>query len=286
MLARSPRPRGARDMQRAEPAGRAPLRGGARGTGSAPAAAGGPGLRATLRSAQSLGELDAAFPSTTSVSLSCLGSRAAPGRTGCSATTCWTLPRSGWSTCWAVARRRRSARLAARAHRPGARRGARGHRDRERAALRVLRTGRRAALGALVGADGVYARTARTLEQLRRRRGLVLLLGRAGQTGQQGGVALRRVAAVSGGAGLRPETSRDTATTNARVLRADHGMVGASVRTPPGCQWGGGSDGRGPPHGGEPRAVQLHLSAHADAEDVAQRSQEHFGGRGVELPRD
>ena len=28
---------------------------------------------------------------------------------------------------------------------------------------------------------------------------------------------------------------------------------------------------------GEPRAVQLHLSAHADAEDVAQRWQEHFG---------
>ena len=140
----------------------------------------------------------------------------------------------------------------------------------------------RAALrgGRFVGADGVYARTARTLEQLREGgRGLVYFywdeLDKTGhRVGWRSDAWLRSLEELD--SALKRLVTRLPANTRV-LLTADHGMV--DVGPEHRLDVSGEADLMdGVRHtAGEPRAVQLHLSAHADAEDVAQRWQEHFG---------
>ncbi|MCT1957763.1 alkaline phosphatase family protein [Kocuria rhizophila] len=240
------------------------------------------GYAPTLRSAQSLGELDAAFPSTTSVSLSCLGTGAAPGTHGMlgydvldPATERVVNMLGQWPAdvdplAWQPV--------------PTVLERAAEHVDTATvSAPRFESSGlTRAALrgGRFVGADGVYARTARTLEQLREgRRGLVYFywdeLDKTGhRVGWRSDAWLRSLEELD--SALKRLVTRLPANTRV-LLTADHGMV--DVGPEHRLDVSGEADlVDGVRHtAGEPRAVQLHLSAHADPEDVARRWQEHFG---------
>ncbi|CAL8897568.1 Alkaline phosphatase family protein [Kocuria varians] len=240
------------------------------------------GYAPTLRSAQSLGELDAAFPSTTSVSLSCLGTGRTPGRHGMLGydvldpdTDRVVNMLGNWP-----------ASLDPLAWQPGAtvlERTAQ-HVDTvtvssprfESSALTraVLRGGR------FVGAQGVHARTARALEQLKEgRRGLVYFywddLDKTGhKQGWRSDAWLHALEELD--SALKRLVTRLPANTRV-VLTADHGMVDVALE--------GRIDVSAVPElmrgvrntAGEPRAVQLHLEPGVSPEDVVGRWREHFG---------
>ncbi|WP_233542640.1 alkaline phosphatase family protein [Kocuria tytonis] len=240
------------------------------------------GYAPTLRAAQSLGELDAAFPSTTSVSLSCLGTGRAPGRHGMLGYDVLEPARDrvvnmlgnwpadldpvAWQPAPTVLERAAAEVDTATVSAPRFESS-----SLTRAALRG---------GRFVGAHGVHARTAGTLEQLREgRRGLVYFYwDELDKTGHRQGWRsddwLRALEDLD--SALRRLVTRLPANTRV-LLTADHGMVDVApehrvdVSAHPGLM-------RGIRHtAGEPRAVQLHLVPDEDPRVVARRWQEHFG---------
>ncbi|MDO4919793.1 alkaline phosphatase family protein [Kocuria sp.] len=239
------------------------------------------GYAPTLRSAESLGELDAAFPSTTSVSLSCLGTGAAPGRHGMLGYDVLDPERDrvvnmlgqwpagldplAWQPLPTVLEHAAGQVDVATVSSPRFETSAL-----TRAALRG---------GRFVGAQGVHARTARALEQLREgRRGLVYFYWdeldktahREGWRSQTWLGALEELDSA-----LRRLVSRLPANTRV-LLTADHGMVDVApehrvdVSGVPALMAGVRHTA------GEPRAVQLHTTEDTDPEHVARAWREHF----------
>ena len=236
----------------------------------------------TLRAAQSLGELDAAFPTTTSVSLSCLGTGTTPGHHGMLGydvvdpssdrviNMLGNWPSDVDPLTWQPG--------------PTVLEGAASHVDAvtvssprfEFSALTraVLRGGR------FVGAHGVYARTARTLEQLREgRRGLVYFywdeLDKTGhKTGWRSDAWLRSLEELD--SALKRLVTKLPANTRV-ILTADHGMV--DVAPEQRVDYSAVPElMAGVRHtAGEPRAVQLHTDADTDPEDVARRWHTEYG---------
>ena len=236
----------------------------------------------TMRGAESLGELDAAFPSTTSVSLSCLGTGASPGRHGMLGYDVLDPARDrvvnmlgqwpadldplAWQqhhtvledaaqhvdTVTVSAPRFESSALT-------------------RAALRG---------GRFVGAQGVHARTARTLEQLKEgRKGLVYFywdeLDKTGhREGWRSDTWLHALEELD--SAVKRLVTRLPANTRV-LLTADHGMVDVAqehridVSSDLGLMAGVRHTA------GEPRAVQLHLDPGTDPRDVAAAWSQRFG---------
>ncbi|WP_058955032.1 alkaline phosphatase family protein [Kocuria rhizophila] len=240
------------------------------------------GYAPTLRAADSLGELDAAFPSTTSVSLSSLGTGAAPGRHGMLGYDVLD-PASGrvvnmlgnwpadvdplqWQPVPTVLQRAEQHVDAVTVSAPRFETSAL-----TRAALRG---------GRFVGADGVYARSSRALEQLREgRRGLVYFywdeLDKTGhKLGWRSDAWLHVLEELD--SALKRLVTRLPANTRV-LLSADHGMVDVApehridVSADPELMAGVHLTA------GEPRALQLHVTPGTDPEAVARTWRHHFG---------
>ena len=240
------------------------------------------GYTPTLRGAESLGEFDAAFPSTTSVSLSCLGTGETPGRHGMLGYDVLDPERDrvvnmlgqwpadldplAWQQRPTVLERSAPHVDAATVSAPRFESSAL-----TRAALRG---------GRFVGAQGVHARTARTLEQLTEgRRGLVYFywdeLDKTGhREGWRSDAWLHALEELD--SAIRRLVSRLPANTRV-LLTADHGMVDVAqehrvdVSTDPTLLSGVRHTA------GEPRAVQLHVAPVVDPEDVAGAWRARFG---------
>ena len=240
------------------------------------------GYAPTLRSAQSLGELDAAFPSTTSVSLACLGTGRAPGRHGMlgydvldPATDRVVNMLGNWPASLDPLQWQPGETVLERASRHVDAVTVSSPRFESSALTRaVLRGGR------FVGAQGVHARSARTLEQLKEgRRGLVYFywddLDKTGhKQGWRSDSWLRALEDLD--SALKRLVSRLPANTRV-VLTADHGMVDVphenrlDVSAVPELMAGVRHTA------GEPRAVQLHLKRGTSAEEVVDHWRSHFG---------
>ena len=236
----------------------------------------------TLRAAQSLGELDAAFPTTTSVSLSCLGTGATPGRHGMlgydvvdPASDRVVNMLGNWpSDVDPLAWQPEPTVLERAAQHADAVTVSSPRFESSALTRAVLRGGR------FVGAHGVYARTARTLEQLREgRRGLVYFYwDELDKTGHKAGWRsddwLRSLEELD--SALKRLVTKLPANTRV-ILTADHGMVDVAPEHR--------VDYSAVPElmagvrltAGEPRAVQLHTDADTDPEELASRWSAHYG---------
>lgn len=240
------------------------------------------GYAPTLRAADSLGELDAAFPSTTSVSLSCLGTGAAPGRHGMLGYD--VLDPAGDRVVNMLGQWPEDLDPIAWQQHPTVLEGAATHVDAATVSAPRFESSAltRAALrgGRFVGAQGVHARTARTLEQLKEgRRGLVYFywdeLDKTGhREGWRSDTWLHALEELD--SAVKRLVSRLPANTRV-LLTADHGMVDVAqehridVSSDPGLMAGVRHTA------GEPRAVQLHLVPGTDPQDVATAWRERFG---------
>nr|WP_314315122.1 alkaline phosphatase family protein [Kocuria rhizophila] len=239
------------------------------------------GYAPTLRAADSLGELDAAFPSTTSVSLSSLGTGAAPGHHGMLGYDVLD-PASGrvvnmlgnwpadvdplqWQPVPTVLQRAEQHVDAVTVSAPRFETSAL-----TRAALRG---------GRFVGADGVYARSSRVLEQLREgRRGLVYFywdeLDKTGhKLGWHSDAWLHALEELD--SALKRLVTRLPANTRV-LLSADHGMV--DVAPEHRIDVSADQELMAGVHltAGEPRALQLHVTPGTDPETVARTWRHHF----------
>lgn len=236
----------------------------------------------TLRKAQSLGALDAAFPTTTSVSLSSLGTGLAPGQHGMLGYDVldpqqdrvvnmlgqWSpgVDPETWQPHRTVFNRAEDTVDTVTVSKPRFETS-----ELTRASLRG---------GRFKGAEGVAARTAAVLNELREgTRALVYFywdeldkIGHAkGWRSTAWSEALEELdSAVKRLIRKLPANTRV-------LLTADHGMVDVSAdqrfdaSAVPGLL-------RGVRHtAGEPRAVQLHLEPGVDPEEVLTRWQEHYG---------
>ncbi|WP_270259013.1 alkaline phosphatase family protein [Kocuria marina] len=235
----------------------------------------------TLRAAQSLGELDAAFPTTTSVSLSCLGTGATPGRHGMlgydvvdPASDRVVNMLGNWpSDVDPLAWQPEPTVLDRAAQHVDAVTVSSPRFESSALTRAVLRGGR------FVGAHGVYARTARTLEQLREgRRGLVYFYwDELDKTGHKAGWRsddwLRSLEELD--SALKRLVTKLPANTRV-ILTADHGMVDVAPEHR--------VDYSAVPElmagvrltAGEPRAAQLHTDADTDPEELASRWSAHY----------
>lgn len=236
----------------------------------------------TLRRAQSLGELDAAFPTTTAVSLASLGTGTSPGRHGMLGYDVLDPVRDrvvnmlgswdsgvdplAWQPCPTVLERGEDAVDVVTVSKPRFETS-----ELTRACLRG---------GRFVGAEGIYARTAAVTTQLREGTPALVyfywdeldkVAHRSGWRSEHWLQALEEFDAA-----LARLVRRLPANTRV-LLTADHGMVDVAperridVSAVPGLL-------EGVRHtAGEPRAVQLHTRPGTDPAEVAARWQEHFG---------
>ena len=240
------------------------------------------GYAPTLRKAQSLGELDAAFPTTTSVSLSSLGTGLPPGQHGMLGYDVldpqqdrvvnmlgqWS-PRvdpETWQPHRTVFNRAEHAVDTVTVSKPRFETS-----ELTRASLRG---------GRFTGVEGMYARTAAVLNELREgTRALVYFywdeLDKVGHS--QGWRSTSWVEALEElDSAIKRLVQKLPANTRV-LLTADHGMVDVAAEqrfdasAVPGLL-------EGVRHtAGEPRAVQLHLETGAEPEEIALRWQEHYG---------
>lgn len=240
------------------------------------------GYAPTLRKAQSLGDLDAAFPTTTSVSLSSLGTGLPPGQHGMLGYDVvdpaqdrvvnmlgqWSprIDPETWQPHRTVFNRAEDTVDTVTISKPRFENS-----ELTRASLRG---------GRFKGADGVFARTAAALEELREgKRSLVYFywdeLDKIGHSkGWRSDPWLQALEELD--SAIKRLVQK--LPTNTRViLTADHGMVDVApehrfdASSVPGLLDGVRHTA------GEPRAVQLHVEPNIDPTEVATRWQDHFG---------
>ncbi len=240
------------------------------------------GYAPTLRKAQSLGALDAAFPTTTSVSLSSLGTGLAPGQHGMLGYDVvdpqqdrvvnmlgqWSprIKPETWQPHRTVFNRSEATVDTVTVSKPRFQNS-----ELTRASLRG---------GRFKGADGVFARTAAVLEELREgKRALVYFywdeLDKVGHAkGWRSDAWLTALEELD--SAIKRLVQKLPSNTRV-VLTADHGMVDVAAQDRVDA-----SAVPGLLHGvrhtaGEPRAVQLHTQPDTDPALVAARWQEHYG---------
>ncbi|GAA2115353.1 nucleotide pyrophosphatase/phosphodiesterase family protein [Kocuria atrinae] len=240
------------------------------------------GYAPTLRKAQSLGDLDAAFPTTTSVSLSSLGTGLPPGQHGMLGYDVvdpaqdrvvnmlgqWNpqIDPEVWQPHRTVFNRAEDTVDAVTVSKPRFENS-----ELTRASLRG---------GRFKGAEGVFARTASALEELREgKRALVYFywdeLDKIGHSkGWRSEYWLEALEELD--SAVKRLVQKLPANTRV-ILTADHGMVDVApehrfdASSVPGLLDGVRHTA------GEPRAVQLHVEPGADPAEIATRWQEHFG---------
>lgn len=239
------------------------------------------GYAPTLRTAQSLGELDAAFPTTTSVSLSSLGTGLAPGQHGMLGYDVldpaqdrvvnmlgqWSpqVDPQTWQPHRTVFNRAEDTVDVVTISKPRFENS-----ELTRASLRG---------GRFKGADGVFARTAAALAELREgKRALVYFywdeLDKIGHsTGWRSESWLQALEELD--SAVKRLVQKVPANTRV-LLTADHGMVDVAAdqrfdaSSVPGLM-------EGVRHtAGEPRAVQLHVEQGTDPADVATRWKDYY----------
>lgn len=240
------------------------------------------GYAPTLRKAQALGDLDAAFPTTTSVSLSSLGTGLPPGQHGMLGYDVvdpaqdrvvnmlgqWNpqIDPEVWQPHRTVFNRAEDTVDAVTVSKPRFENS-----ELTRASLRG---------GRFKGAEGVFARTASALEELREgKRALVYFywdeLDKIGHSkGWRSEYWLEALEELD--SAVKRLVQKLPANTRV-ILTADHGMVDVApehrfdASSVPGLLDGVRHTA------GEPRAVQLHVEPGADPAEIATRWQEHFG---------